>query len=434
MYGRPLSIPELVWNFARSNEPINSDFLPRIPKTDIVLTKAMGVIEPGIRGLMTTVNSKVLLTHPSAVKPVHRFTLKSSKLADWNYEPGDSFDCFCENDPEQVEELLALLNIQQDELIHITNHPSQVLNSSSLSVKKVLSKYLDISQFPKKAFLRHLAEYCEDLVEKRCLLYLSSRLGSPVYLELTKQYACLLDFLVTFRSCKPTIECLFANLPALFPRSYSLTCSRLDGECEEIEFIASIDHYQTPEPNQRLRVGICSKYFQDHVKEGSLLEIAPRKSTDFHLPQDHNKNLLLICAGAGIAPFISFLRHRRAMKCISDCWLFYGLRSREQDFLFQDELSEFLTAGVLSKLFTATSRDEPKRYVQDVMWEQRGDLFEYICDPNTIVYLCGDEMTMIKGVNDAITNILSERLGLDQATGLVKKWTVDKKILKDIWL
>lgn len=434
-FGRALPIPESLASFARSSEPINSDLLPRPPRVDEVKIELCGLTASGNNmqacGTLVTVLEKTTLTRPGAHKEAIQFSVDFKPLKDWKYQPGDSFDCFCRNDPEIVTELLKIIGIDGSTGIHIIKHP--FLTDAPLTVRDLFEKYLDFSQFPKKAFLRHLSEFCTSEEDKRCLLYLSSRLGSSVYLELASQYAGLLDFLATFKSCVPSIDCLLLNLSALSPRSYSVISTRKVNE-QELQFVSSIDWYQTPEPFSMRRFGICSQYLSRQVQIGSALELKPRPSTKFCLPLDTSKRMIMICAGAGIAPFISFLRHRQATGINTESWLFYGFRSKETDFLFEQELDGFLDNGTLTKLITATSRAEPKRYVQYAVWDMRAELYSLMIHPDTILYLCGDEMTMIKGVNDALVRILSEHHTIEEANAIFKKWNTDNKLLKDIWL
>jgi sulfite reductase alpha subunit-like flavoprotein len=55
-------------------------------------------------------------------------------------------------------------------------------------------------------------------------------------------------------------------------------------------------------------------------------------------------------------------------------WLFFGCRSRSQDWLYRAEMEEYLKNGALTELHTAFSRENPakKVYVQDRI-EEQGD-------------------------------------------------------------
>jgi len=77
-------------------------------------------------------------------------------------------------------------------------------------------------------FIRLLAEFTSDPNEKSELLNLCSRQGSTAFEE-TIRFAALslLDLLLTFPSCKPSLEALLEHLPRLVPRAYSISSSPL---------------------------------------------------------------------------------------------------------------------------------------------------------------------------------------------------------------
>src|SRR5262249_26537387 len=141
--------------------------------------------------------------------------------------------------------------------------------------------------------------------EKKYLLFLSSRLGSDQYLSLAKEYANINDFLNTFKSCHPSLECILLHSPLLSPRAYSI-CSY---KKNSIEFIISLNSYQTPEPASQRRIGICSRYFSEKFTQIPFeIWIKPRPPTSFRLSRDisslNSLSLIMICAGAGLSPFI----------------------------------------------------------------------------------------------------------------------------------
>ena len=119
-------------------------------------------------------------------------------------------------------------------------------------------------------------------------------------------------------------------------------------------------------------------------------------------------------------------------------WLFYGFRSQKYDFLFREELSDYLSSDVLSRLSIAESRgDSQKQYIQDVIVAEGEEIWRLLSErPDSRIYLCGDEMTMIKGVNDALAAICVTHGGCTQeeTVVLLRKWTAEGRILRDIWV
>lgn len=395
-------------------------------------------------GLQVSIVGSNILTGPGAVKKAFRFRLDTlGQFPDWQYQPGDSFEVFCENDTEIVEELMCRLKIDCEERVTIRSSDATTKSpfvGLSASVRELFLRRLDISSYPKKAFLRALAEHCQEASDRQLLLYLCSRVGSQAYLELAREYACLPDFLATFPSCQPPLWVVLQHSGALAPRAYSIASSPLCSGTGIIEFIASIDEFTTPEPSPRLRYGVCSKYLWGLCsRRNAGISIMPRPTPHFRLPHSASTPIIMICAGAGIAPFIGFLRHRCELRKsgtpLGPALLFFGFRQRDHDFLCGHELREHLQAGTLSSLYIATSREEPRRYVQDALLMERLSVVGLMLDSQAVLYLCGDEMTMIKGVNDVILSILQEHLGsLEQAQQTHKEWNDQKRIIRDIWV
>ena len=84
---------------------------------------------------------------------------------------------------------------------------------------------------------------------------------------------------------------------------------------------------------------------------------------------------MIVGPGTGIAPFVAFIQERAATKSPGENWLFFGDQHEAFDFLYEQELQEYLVTGVLTRLDTAFSRDGDKKvYVQDRMRERGAEL------------------------------------------------------------
>lgn len=71
-------------------------------------------------------------------------------------------------------------------------------------------------------------------------------------------------------------------------------------------------------------------------------------------------------------------------------FLFYGCRHPEHDYLYREELEEFVKLGVLTDLSIAFSRvTDQKCYVQHKIWESRDKLWEFIHKNGANIYVCG---------------------------------------------
>jgi sulfite reductase (NADPH) flavoprotein alpha-component len=89
-------------------------------------------------------------------------------------------------------------------------------------------------------------------------------------------------------------------------------------------------------------------------------------------------------------------------------WLFFGHQRRDCDFFYEDELSGLKSAGVLTRLSLAWSRDgKEKFYVQDRMREVGRDLWTWLTE-GAHVYVCGDGKHMAKDVERALVDIVAQ--------------------------
>jgi methionine synthase reductase len=454
----PTEVTYKFWKFPTKDALLETDLntLPKIHPSTILVSLATdecnnkgGLTNPSVEasyqypitGMDIEMSS---ITAPEAVKTVVsvQFTVNDKR---WTCEAGDAFGVICENDPEIVQSFLKLLSLDGDQVICTTpliSIPTEsllsVIADRSLSIYNLFLRYVDLMQFPKKAFLRGLAEYCENSVEKMNLLYLSCRAGSKDYMSLASSHANIMDFLYTFPSCRPPLDFLLSNMTLLHPRFYSV-CSATGSN--RIEFVYSSIEY--PMPDGSTRKGSCSSWLersQRQLNQGDCLafSVFPRPSPHFRLSKDSSVPIVMICAGTGISPFIGFLRSETTKR--STAWLFFGFRNQDKDFLFKDELEGFLSDESLSRLTIACSRDSTSshpKYVQDAIRMHSLEVFKLMTsEPGGLIYICGDELTMIKDVNSCIQEMISEhaQVSATEAQTIFNSWNANKRIIRDVWV
>jgi sulfite reductase (NADPH) flavoprotein alpha-component len=156
-------------------------------------------------------------------------------------------------------------------------------------------------------------------------------------------------------------------LKKLTPRLYSIASSPA-AHGDNVHLTVSIVRYQT---NGRKRKGVCSTFLADRA--GQNVSTFVHKSPHFRPPSDLSRPVIMIGPGTGIAPFRGFLYEREATQAKGPNWLFFGDQKERTDFLYRDELLRFKEKGVLARLDTAFSRDQPEKvYVQHRMLAQAG--------------------------------------------------------------
>lgn len=232
-------------------------------------------------------------------------------------------------------------------------------------------------------FILALSRHTKEENERKVLEYICSKEGSSTYTtHVLDQNLCILDIFIIFKSCKPPVEVLLANLPRLLPRPYSIVNSGLR-DTNVIKICFSVMNLRNN------RKGLTTSWLQRILEENSLenkmkklsinggecgkIPIYLRKNiSGFTMPSDLEVPMILIGPGTGIAPFIGFLEERQLLKIkdpnikLGKVWMFFGCRYSKLDFLYEETLKLFVEKGILNKLCTAFSREENSniKYVQ----------------------------------------------------------------------
>ena len=195
-------------------------------------------------------------------------------------------------------------------------------------------------------------------------------------------------------------------LSAIAPRLYSISSSPAAHGMQEIHLTVSRHSFRVKEEQ---RFGLCSDFLGE-LPAGTAINFYIHKNRGFRLPAPE-KDVIMIGPGTGIAPFRSFLAERDASGANGKNWFFFGEQHFVSDFLYQLELQNFLSTGVLTKLSLAFSRDQAEKiYVQHRMQEQAAELYQWI-DNGAYVYLSGTRDPMSKDVEHSLIKIFEEQGG-----------------------
>lgn len=70
--------------------------------------------------------------------------------------------------------------------------------------------------------------------------------------------------------------------------------------------------------------------------------------------------------------------------------LYFGCRKRDEDYLYREELEQYLADGTLSKLYLAFSRDQAEKvYVTHLLRQNKDEVWDLIGQKNGHFYICG---------------------------------------------
>ena len=201
------------------------------------------------------------------------------------------------------------------------------------------------------------------------------------------------------------------------PRLYSIASTRygdlLDGNTISL-CVRRAEFIEPDGTKDPAKQGVCSNFLCD-VKAGDEVDVAGPVGKTMLLPEDPNKDIIMIATGTGIAPFRGFL-HRLFMENTlakhmfgGNAWLVLGVPV-SGGLLYKEEfdcMQRTSSPGKL-KIDYAISRemtnsiDGGKLYVQHVIAQNGKELFDRL-DAGAHVYFCG-----LKGMMPPILDTLDE--------------------------
>ena len=375
------------------------------------------------------------------------------------YVPGDMLSIMPKNFEADVDSLISLMGWEPyaDKLVSFVPGsnlslmseppPPQIpflLSYAPLTVRGLLTDYLDITAIPRRSFFANISHFTNDALHKERLLEFTD----PEYIDEYYDYATrprrsIIEILHEFDSVKIPWQQVATIFPVLRGRQFSLASGgelkRGSNGGTKFELLVAIVKYQTV--IKKIREGVCTRYLSV-LRPGSTLKIQVQQGG---LNSSINQLIgptVLIGPGTGLAPLRSLIWEKAAVAkaCrerkaageaaevdIGPTVLLFGGRNRNADFFFEAEW-ETLKSELEIHVLAAFSRDQKhKIYVQDLIRERFNLFSDLLRDKSGTVYVCGSSGKMPQAIREALIESFQKSEG-----GMVYNRQVAEKHLMDM--
>ncbi|BBY32534.1 NADPH--cytochrome P450 reductase [Mycolicibacter minnesotensis] len=351
------------------------------------------------------------------------------------YQTGDHLTVLADNPPELVSTVLELLGIDGDRRLAINPRRASrrlIALDREVSARELLTHFVELRKPVTPSQLRRLAAANPCPPERERLEQLAAA-AEPCPLSL---FECLMEC----PACALTGAELLELLEPMTPRHYSIASSSRLAPGLVALVVSVLD--APARSGHGLFQGVASNHLAA-VAAGTQIRarVDPARQA-FRAGADPAKNVILVSAGTGVAPFRGFLGDRLAAKQegapYSPALCFFGVRNPDADYIFRDQFEAAEAEGIV-RMRPAFSRapQDGVRYVQDRIASDADDVWELLGDPakQTHVFVCGDGAKMAPAVRQAFIDIYRARTGSDEERahdwliGLVEA----DRYVEDVW-
>ena len=331
-----------------------------------------------------------------------------------SYEPGDALGVWPRNPQRLVDAVLQATSLDGDADVRV--------GDDALPLREWLLGKRELTRVA-RPFLAALAERSGDAALAGVLHpdnapALSTLLANQQAIDLLQRHRADWD-----------AAALVAALRPLQPRLYSIASSRKVVGDEAHLTVAHVEY----DADGETRWGAASHLLATR-EEGETLPVYIEANERFRLPADASRDIIMIGAGTGIAPFRGFVQERGAVGGSGRNWLFFGAPHQRSDFLYQLEWQRALKEGQLHRIDLAFSRDStPKTYVQQRIAEQARALHDWL-QGGAHLYVCG-AIAMAKDVHAALLDVVAAHNGGDReaATDFIDTLAREGRYARDVY-
>ncbi|KAI8078481.1 cytochrome P450 [Thamnidium elegans] len=321
------------------------------------------------------------------------------------YQPGDHLEIMPANDENVVRDVALGFGLVLDAAFEINPECLEEISSRSLAavikgpctVRNALTYYADILSPPSRSMLGIFATQLQKTSPETAATF--EKLTAPdnngvdQYPDFIKKYRTLLDLQEGFPQVNQLdLGQFLAAVTVVQPRRYSIASSPSIHNSTATIAVGVV----TDSINDKQYPGLASTYLSKLEMNAPVRASFKSSKNTFGLPEDHKVPLILVAAGTGLAPFMGFLQERSLHADAAPCVVYFGCRHPDQDYIYREELAEFVDSKVISKLNVVHSRfnpNTPQKYVQHTISSQAPEVWQLLNgSENNLpasVYVCG---------------------------------------------
>jgi NADPH-ferrihemoprotein reductase len=364
-----------------------------------------------------------------------------SKAKGITYTTADNLGVLPVNDSATVEAVAKSLGYDLDAVFVVKAAEKHEWTGAPfpmpISIRECLTRYCDLAMAPRRSDLKVLAAYAKNPTDIKALMRMAAKEGKAEYKEkIVDEYCGLVHILQRCPSIELPLEHFLSICPRLQTRFFTISSSSTVHP-KTIHLTVAVTKAERKDGS--VFNGVCSTYLAKSGKD--MIRVFNRPST-FRLPKDPSRPILMIGPGTGVAPMRALLQERSHQKNslkqnVGTNVLYFGCKTRSQDYIYQDELEAFQNDGVLNKLYLAFSREnsEKKVYVQHLLLENAEETWDLLDKQGAYIYVCGG-VKMGRDVSEALKEIISakaENVTDWGAKDYLAKMTEEGRFVQELW-
>ena len=316
-----------------------------------------------------------------------------------DFKTGDSVAIVPHNRSSLVEEVAKQLGYDLDAMFILKPQDGtqevdfELPFPTPCTVRDYLTKYSELTTPPRRSVIRALSKCATNLAEQEELYQLSSKKHREKYRRhVVGQRIGLGEFISTYyKSVEIPLVKFIEMCAPMQPRWYSLSGSTLMHKDElHLTFVV----VSLPRDIDSSYAQGTASHYLGSLPIGGRVQIIRNAPSGLVAPPDPTTPLIMIANGSGIAPMLALIQERHYQRTelqakVGPTELFFGIRRRDLDFVYRDELREYKRARSLSSLQLACSREQMhKIYVQHLVAKHSEHVWKLL-QRGAHIYVCG---------------------------------------------